>query len=162
MFSYLQEFDKSLFYFINQNLANSIGDWCFPLLNHLAPFAPLLFLFLGWIAYQKSSRIWLITLAVILVVVIGDSFIFNPLKQTVARPRPAASLQAVRILASGATGGYSFPSSHTAIAFTIAVLLSFYFPKVRLWIETHTTKYPHLHKAVKKTEDALRKIIGEI
>ncbi|OGI68632.1 hypothetical protein A3A05_02695 [Candidatus Nomurabacteria bacterium RIFCSPLOWO2_01_FULL_41_12] len=42
------------------------------------------------------------------------------------------------------------------------MLLSFYFPKVRLWIEKHSEKYPRLFLIVKKVENFMIKIIGEI
>ncbi len=42
------------------------------------------------------------------------------------------------------------------------ILLSFYFPKVRLWIEKHTEKYPRLFLIIKKVEKWITKIIGEI
>ncbi|OGI62481.1 hypothetical protein A2818_01120 [Candidatus Nomurabacteria bacterium RIFCSPHIGHO2_01_FULL_40_12] len=42
------------------------------------------------------------------------------------------------------------------------ILISFYSPKIRLWIEKHTEKYPHLSGAVKKLEKWIIDIIGEI
>lgn len=41
-------------------------------------------------------------------------------------------------------------------------LISFYFPKVYLWIERHTKKYPRLSEKIKKIEVWIRKFIGEI
>ena len=41
-------------------------------------------------------------------------------------------------------------------------LLSFYFPKTRLWIEKHTEKYPRLFLMTKKVEKWMTKIIGEV
>ena len=41
-------------------------------------------------------------------------------------------------------------------------LLSFYFPKIRLWINKHTEKYPYLSKKIKKVEVWMTKIIGDI
>ena len=42
------------------------------------------------------------------------------------------------------------------------MLLSFYSPKIRLFIEKHTEKYPRLFSVVKKVEGWFIKIIGEI
>ncbi len=42
------------------------------------------------------------------------------------------------------------------------ILLSFYFPKIRLWIEKHTEKYPRLFSAIKKIEKWITEIVGEI
>ncbi|KKQ04227.1 MAG: hypothetical protein US18_C0002G0006 [Parcubacteria group bacterium GW2011_GWB1_36_5] len=41
-------------------------------------------------------------------------------------------------------------------------LISFYFPKVYLWIEKHTEKYPSLSIKIKKVEAWIRKFIGEM
>jgi len=133
MSSLFKNLDELFFRFINQALANPIGDAIFPCLNHAAPFVPLFLIVLGWIAYRNSRRIWLIAFLLILSVLLGDSLIFNPLKSRIARPRPAATLQDVRSLASGAAGGWSFPSSHTANAFLIAAILTFFFKK-QIWI----------------------------
>jgi len=43
-----------------------------------------------------------------------------------------------------------------------SILLSFYFPKSRVWIDSHTQKYPHLHAAAKKIEAWMAKLIGEM
>ena len=42
------------------------------------------------------------------------------------------------------------------------ILLSFSFPKIRIWMEKHTIKYPKLHLAVKKVEGWITKVVGEI
>ncbi|MBI4027756.1 MAG: phosphatase PAP2 family protein [Verrucomicrobia bacterium] len=123
MFQPLQALDERVFRLINGALVNPVCDWFFPLLNHAAPFVPLLMLGLGWVAYCNSRRAWLVALGLVLGVAMGDGLVFNPLKQIIARPRPAASHTDVRALASGAGGGYSFPSSHTANAFLIAAVL---------------------------------------
>lgn len=41
-------------------------------------------------------------------------------------------------------------------------LISFSFPKIRLWIEKYTEKYPHLFLVIKKIEKWITEIIGEI
>ena len=42
------------------------------------------------------------------------------------------------------------------------ILLSFSSPKIRTLIEKHTNKYPHLFALIKKTENLVTKIFGEI
>ncbi|MEK7081119.1 MAG: hypothetical protein AAB902_01915 [Patescibacteria group bacterium] len=41
-------------------------------------------------------------------------------------------------------------------------LLSFYFPKIRLWTNKHTEKYPYLSQKIKRVEAWMTKIIGDI
>jgi uncharacterized membrane protein YbaN (DUF454 family) len=40
------------------------------------------------------------------------------------------------------------------------LLLSFYSPSLRAWMDKHTLRYPKLHQAVLKVEDWVVKIIG--
>lgn len=42
------------------------------------------------------------------------------------------------------------------------MLVSFCFPKVRLWINKHTERYPHLFSVINKIEMWIAKFIGEI
>ncbi len=135
MIFFLQRLDARGFGWINQGMANPVGDWFFPCLNSAAPFVPLLVVLLAWLAFRNSRRHWIVALLVVAGVTMGDSLVFNPLKKAVARPRPAATLVGVRALASGATGGFSFPSSHTANAFLAAAILSAHFARRRrVWI----------------------------
>lgn len=124
----LQAVDERLFGLINRSLANPLGDAILPRLNHAAPFIPIAILGLIGLAYCNSRRLWLLAGCLVLGVALGDALIFNPLKHQIARPRPAAVLTDVRTLASGAAGGKSFPSSHTANAFLVAAVLAGMFP----------------------------------
>ncbi len=135
MFEFIQHCDEWLFRFLNQTLSNSIADAVCPLFNHAAPFLPILILILGWIAYRDPPKIWPVILLLLAGLLIGDALIYNPLKHFIARARPAVILEGVRGLASGATGGFSFPSSHTAIAFQVAAMMYYFFRrKVWIWI----------------------------
>jgi len=40
------------------------------------------------------------------------------------------------------------------------LLLSFYSPSLRAWMDKHTVRYPKLHEAVLKVESWIVKIIG--
>ncbi len=129
----LTKLDETLLRWINVTLANPLGDFIFPLFNHSAPFIPIITILLIALIYKNSPRAWLIAGVSILCLIVGDYFIFNPLKQWIARPRPAASLTFVRtVLASGAGGGFAFPSSHTANAFLLATVLGYFFKRARL------------------------------
>lgn len=132
MFAPFQKIDETLLRWINVDLVNPIGDFIFPLFNHPAPFVPLIAVLLFTLIYKNSPRAWLIAGTSIFCLIIGDFFIFNPLKQWISRPRPAADLNFVRtILASGATGGFAFPSSHTANAFLLATVVGCFIKRWR-------------------------------
>jgi undecaprenyl-diphosphatase len=123
----LQQLDDRWFLRINHVLADSVASAVLPCLNHGAPYFLLLVAVLGWLAYRNSRRHVMILVVVIVGLVLGDAAIFNPLKHLFSRSRPAVHLHEARILASGATGGCSFPSSHTANAFLAATVLSYFF-----------------------------------
>lgn len=129
----LQHLDERLFRLFNHALANPVGDWLFPLFNNAAPFIPLLVLALALLARSHSRRLWLLALALVAALALGDGLLWNPLKEFLGRPRPAATMPDVRALVPGATGGHSFPSSHTANAFAAAAILSAVFPSRRRW-----------------------------
>lgn len=42
------------------------------------------------------------------------------------------------------------------------LLISMCFPKIRLWMNRHTERYPHLHSALRKTEIWIINFIGEV
>jgi undecaprenyl-diphosphatase len=132
MLEAFQKFDEAVFHFINQSLANPLGDWLLPIFNYGAPFVPLMILGLAWCAYRNSKPAWILAAILIVATILSDGLVFNTLKKAVARPRPAKSLQ-VRQLAEGATGGHSFPSSHTANAFLVATILTAAFPR-KWWL----------------------------
>lgn len=128
---HLRLLDEALFRFINQSLANPAGDFLFPIFNHAAPFIPLVALALLWLTFHNLKRYWIAALTCVLALILTDMLISNPLKKSIHRPRPAAILHDVRELASGATGGNAFPSSHTTNAFLVATILSNSFPRRR-------------------------------
>jgi uncharacterized protein len=41
-----------------------------------------------------------------------------------------------------------------------ALLFSMYSPKIRMWIDTHTVKYPKIHKFVGRAQDWTTKVFG--
>jgi len=133
MSTFLQNLDESLFRFINGTLANPLGDFIFPLFNSGFSFLPFLVFGIVWLSFRNSRRLWVIFWVSIIAVVLSDWLVFNNLKKTISRPRPAATLEGIRTLASGAAGGHSFPSSHTANCFLLATILAACFKKQR-WL----------------------------
>lgn len=132
MLQSLFKLDEAVFRFINSTVSNPVSDFIFPLFNSGSSFIPLIIAGIIYLTIRNSTRLWAIFFVVIAFVVVSDWSIFNPLKQLIARHRPAATLDHVRILASGAAGGWSFPSSHTANCFMAATMLGFLFPSLRI------------------------------
>ena len=123
--------DAALFLFINQTLAcapldvlgtgvNALGRW------------PLFWVGLGaagLVAAPKPVRAFL--LALIAAVASSDVVVNEFLKPLFARPRPLDVLDGVRVLpiAAANVGVHSFPSSHAANAFAMAVATALWFRK---------------------------------
>jgi len=79
--------------------------------------------------FRKQRDIWMkgfmIAAPYLLSVVVS-----NTLKYIISRPRPFSIFPYIQKLSSG--GNSSFPSGHTSDAFSIAMIISLFFPK--LWI----------------------------
>jgi membrane-associated phospholipid phosphatase len=90
----------------------------------IAPLIPIFIILFG--AIKKKRDIWLtgfwLGVPYLLSVIIS-----NILKYTIERPRPFKSYTFIQKLSSGGSG--SFPSGHTSDAFSIAMIISFLFPR---------------------------------
>jgi 4-amino-4-deoxy-L-arabinose transferase-like glycosyltransferase/membrane-associated phospholipid phosphatase len=107
---WLQTLDTSLFRFINQSLSNPFFDWLMPVLSGNALFFPLLFLLGAGLLWKGSVRLRLCLLLLILILPLGDGFVTNTIKHTVARPRPFVTLPEARLF--GTVGkGYVPPAT---------------------------------------------------
>ena len=59
--------------------------------------------------------------------------------------------------------GLALPFLQGFLFLTIGfILLSLHSPKIRMWTDVHTVKYPKIHRAIQKIEKWIVGIIGEI
>lgn len=126
MIASLIAFDKALFYFINQSLANPVFDWLMPFITEKSHWIiPILVIWLGLLILgKKRGRI--AALLLLLTVATTDPVCYRVLKPTFKRIRPSRSLEDVRLLV-GRGGKYGFPSNHAAnITGAMLILLYFY------------------------------------
>ncbi|MBC7743771.1 MAG: phosphatase PAP2 family protein [Flavobacterium sp.] len=118
-------FDQSLFTFINQDLSNPFFDWLMPLLRNRYFWSPLyLFLIIFFIRNYKKQG-WMLLFFFILTFGVTDYITSSIIKPGIARLRPCNDLQIkneMNLLISCGSG-YSFPSSHAANHFALAVFL---------------------------------------
>lgn len=106
-----------------QQFRNPVFDFSSILFNILFSFPIVLGATLAfYLAYKKKST-FMIFFASFFTFVIT-----YVIKEIVARPRPGLEISTLVLGASG----HSFPSAHAAIAFTLAVLLSRYYPKYKI------------------------------
>lgn len=124
--------DLKIFFWVNKTIANPIFDWLMPFItdeNHWIFPILILFFYLGVLS-GKRGRITLVIL--ILALGITDSISAFVLKPYFARIRPSHILQdSINILVSKG-GKWSMPSNHSANMFALAVVISYFYEKIKI------------------------------
>ncbi len=131
----LHNIDFFLFEFINNDLSNSFFDWLMPIFRNRdtwIPFYVVLFLFLIYKFKLKSIPIILLAIASIGVADGVSSHILKPLVERI-RPCNLAQLSAEIHLRIHCSGGFSFPSSHAANHFALAIFLGLALNRLSPW-----------------------------
>jgi len=132
---FLDSLDIALFHFFNGSLRNSVFDFLMPFITDLNKqrivlvFVALILL-LMLIRGKRHVRIAAILL--ILTIVVSDQLNSSVIKYWLERPRPCHALQNVHLLVSCGSG-FSFPSSHAVNNFAAALILAFFFPRIKWW-----------------------------
>lgn len=116
--------DVSLFYFINNSLANPIFDSVMPFITELRNIWWLyIAMIIGSIfTYKKPIISFIIIVSLALTLGLTDWINSIFIKDLLSRPRPCHTLPNVHLLVPCGTG-YSFPSSHAANNFAIITFL---------------------------------------
>jgi len=120
-----QSADVALFRFINQRLANPFLDWCMPFFSGNRLFVPLVLCVSILLIARGGSRGRLFVPLLFVILGLGDTFVINNLKHSLARPRPYLSVAGTHELVGRGESG-SMPSSHTSTWFA-ATFLSYLF-----------------------------------
>jgi membrane-associated phospholipid phosphatase len=123
----LDSLDISLLRQINVNRITAL-DGIFIFITQSGPiiaaFIPLVFILFGFM--KKRREVWMdgfmIAAPYLLAVVLT-----NTVKAIVARPRPFTTYSFIQKLSDGGSG--SFPSGHTSDVFSIAMIVSIFFPR---------------------------------
>ncbi len=115
----LNQIDILIFYLININMQNPVFDIVMPFISSIGYFSIwilvciLLFVFGG----KKGRNVAIVCI----VALVFGYYLTEILKYIVARPRPYAMLDGVRILTS--IDGSSWPSGHTVASFIGAIII---------------------------------------
>ena len=133
---YLLNIDQQLFHFINHDMGNWFFDLLMPVLRNRLVWLPLyifIFVFCLW-RYKKQGLIIIVLLA--LTAGLADFGSATVIKSLFKRVRPCntPALAATIIERVDCGPGYSFPSSHAADHFAVAVFLSIVFYKRHRWV----------------------------
>jgi undecaprenyl-diphosphatase len=127
---YLSAIDRSLFLFINHLPHNALFDAVASVLSGIGKGGLIWFVFAAIIFFREEKRDHWFFLPFAISGFFGSIFSEILIKFLVARPRPVAEMGAI-VLAD--PGNYSFPSTHTTLAFAMAYILSLEEPKLRTW-----------------------------
>lgn len=125
MLETLLHFDQQLFFAINHGLSNPFFDWLMPLLRNKYSWAPLyLFVIVYFIRQYGRTGIMLVCM-LLLTFVLADNISSSIIKPAVGRLRPCNDPEINAQVNSlvGCGTGYSFPSSHAANHFALAMYM---------------------------------------
>ena len=126
--------DISLYVLLNQTLTWSVLDVVMPVLtdlNHLLVFRILVIGLVVLAIWKGGDRGRRLVILLIIAVTVSDQVNSVLLKEWFGRLRPCHDLFDARLLVD-CGGGKSFPSSHAVNAGTIAVVISFFYPRA-MW-----------------------------
>ncbi len=119
------QIDSVIFYFFNETCKGPLLDYIMPLITEIGDgtflFGVSLFLLLSRKVHKRMSGVFLMA---------GLTLTYNLshiIKNVIHRPRPFLVLQDVSVIFTA--GGFSFPSTHSAMVFMAAVILSKCFGK---------------------------------
>ena len=135
MTGFLYSLDVTLFTFLNQTLANPVGDFLWPLITDYDRFLVVRLLLLAvWLGLliRGGRRARTAALLLVLVLVCSDQLSSSVIKPLVQRPRPCHSVEGVPVVQNihmlvDCGGGKSFPSSHAVNNFAVATLFAFFY-----------------------------------
>jgi undecaprenyl-diphosphatase len=135
MLEYLNHIDTVVFRFFNSTIANPVFDMLMPFLTDLNKQRLVLVLvgtLLLWMIIRGKRSVRLAAFCLLVTILLSDQVSSSVIKYWLLRDRPCHALQDVRLLVSCGSG-FSFPSSHAVNNFAGALILAFYFPRVKWW-----------------------------
>ena len=137
----LLHLDQQIFHLINSGCSNPFFDYILPILRNKYTWFPFYIFIISFLIINFQKKGLYIILALILTVGIADVTSSHLIKKSVQRLRPCKVLEQPNEinLLTRCGSGYSFPSSHAANHFAMAVFLSLIFSKIYKWV-----KYPLL------------------
>ena len=131
MFDFLNSFDMNLMIWIHQNLSNTIFDKLMPFItnknNWIVPIASLIIILFFFSGKKGKFALFILIISLSLT----DALCAQILKPFFERLRPShLHLEQLNLLVSKG-GKWSMPSNHAANMFSLAVILSHFYPKHR-------------------------------
>ncbi len=137
----LLQWDAQIFHLINSDWSNPLFDFLLPILRNKYTWMPLYVFLIAFFTINFKKQGLYIVMALALTVGIADATSSHLIKKSVKRLRPCKVLEQPKDmnLLVRCGSGYSFPSSHAANHFAMAVFLFLTLGKVVKW-----TRFPLL------------------
>ena len=125
MFDQLIQFDEHLFSAINHGLSNPFFDWLMPYLRNRFFWTPLYLFIAVFFVRNYGKQGWTLLLFFVLTFAVTDFFTAKLIKPNAQRIRPCNDPEMKPGLQSriACGSGYSFPSTHAANHFALAMFL---------------------------------------
>ncbi len=132
MLDWFLAFDQFLYYAFNHGWANPVFDMLMPVVTNVKMWMPVYVVGLALLVWRGGRRGRVCTCVLLSCILISDATNSRLLKEQVQRVRPSVALSDARVLVPA--GGSSFPSTHATNNFAAAVVLSFFYRRLRvLW-----------------------------
>jgi undecaprenyl-diphosphatase len=123
IFSYIKTIDTWLFRVVNTGMSNPVFDWLMPVLTTGSNWYAAILVILFLVVIRGKEQGVKTVILIFLVLGISDGMTSHVIKPLVHRLRPFETLANIHQLVNAY--GYSFPSSHAANTFSVAVLVHY-------------------------------------
>ena len=132
MFHLFKAIDLKIFFLINQTLSNPVFDSIMPLITNKNNWILIIIILFFYLAIMNGRRGQIAFVILIVVVGLTDSFSTFILKPYFGRIRPSHEIYECINLLVAKGGKWSMPSNHAANIFAIAVVLSYFYDKMKI------------------------------
>ena len=132
MFHLFKALDIKIFFLINQTLSNPVFDSIMPLITNKNNWILIIIILFFYLAIMNGRRGQIAFVILIVVVGFTDSFSTFILKPYFGRIRPSHDISEYINLLVGKGGKWSMPSNHAANISAIAVVLSYFYDKMKI------------------------------
>ena len=132
MFHLFKALDIKIFFLINQTLSNPVFDSIMPLITNKNNWILIIIILFFYLAIMNGRRGQIAFVILIVVVGFTDSFSTFILKPYFGRIRPSHEIYEYINLLVARGGEWSMPSNHAANITAIAVVLSYFYDKMKI------------------------------
>ena len=132
MFHLVKTLDIKIFFLINQTLSNPVFDSIMPLITNKNNWVLIIIILFFYLAIMNGRRGQIAFVILIVAVGFTDSFSSFILKPYFERIRPSHDIYEYINLLVAKGGKWSMPSNHAANISAIAVVLSYFYDKMKI------------------------------